>query len=57
MTVNDEDQNRGQGEMSGAVFSDPGTFCEEVEAYIAEKPFQSLLMALLAGVIVGKIIL
>jgi len=57
MTVNDEDQNRGQGEMGGAVFSDPGTFCEEVETYIAEKPFQSLLMALLAGIIVGKIVL
>ena len=56
MTVNDEGQNRGQAEM-GAVFSDPGTFCEEVEAYIAEKPFQSLLMALLAGIIVGKIVL
>jgi ElaB/YqjD/DUF883 family membrane-anchored ribosome-binding protein len=39
------------------MFSDPETFCEGVEAYIAEKPFQSLAMALLAGIIVGKIIL
>jgi len=57
MSIKDEDQNRGPGETGGAPFSDPETLCEEIEAYIAEKPFQSLAMALLAGIIVGKIIL
>ena len=56
MTMPDENENRGQS-GTGAAFSDPETFCEEVEAYITEKPFQSLAIALLAGVIVGKIIL
>jgi ElaB/YqjD/DUF883 family membrane-anchored ribosome-binding protein len=31
--------------------------CTEVEAYIAAKPFQSVLIALLAGIIVGRLIL
>lgn len=57
MSVHDEDQERAPSGKGGAVFSDPETFCEEVEAYISEKPFQSLAIALLAGIIVGKIIL
>ncbi|HEX3430891.1 MAG TPA: hypothetical protein VHT03_08390 [Rhizomicrobium sp.] len=57
MSAQAEDENRGQAGTGGAVFVDPETLCEEIEAYIAEKPFQSLAMALLAGIIVGKIIL
>jgi hypothetical protein len=57
MSVQDEDQDRGHGGTGGAAFSDPENFCEKIETYITEKPFQSLAMALLAGIIVGKIIL
>jgi len=56
MTAPDDNENRGET-GTGTAFSDPETFCEEIEAYIAEKPFRSLAIALLAGVIVGKIIL
>ena len=56
MSMQDEEQNRAVGKTDGA-FSDPETLCEEIETYIAEKPFQSLAMALLAGIIVGKVIL
>ena len=56
MTMPDENENRGHSEAP-AVFSDPETFCQEIETYITEKPFQSLAIALLAGIIVGKIIL
>jgi ElaB/YqjD/DUF883 family membrane-anchored ribosome-binding protein len=31
--------------------------CAEVEAYIAARPFQSVLIALLAGILVGRMIL
>lgn len=57
MTVRDEDEDRGERGTGGAVISRPENLCEEVEAYISEKPFQSLAIALLAGIIVGKIIL
>jgi ElaB/YqjD/DUF883 family membrane-anchored ribosome-binding protein len=57
MSEQDDDHNRGQGGAGGRASSDPENFCEEIEAYIAEKPFQSLALALLAGIIVGKIIL
>jgi hypothetical protein len=57
MSVHDEDHDGGQGGTGAPPFSDPETFCEEIETYIAEKPFQSLAIALLAGIIVGKIIL
>lgn len=56
MTMPDESENRARSE-TGAAFSDRDSLCEEVETYIAEKPFQSLAIALLAGIIVGKIIL
>jgi len=56
MTMPDENENRGEGETPAAG-SNPGSVCEEIEAYITEKPFQSLAIALLAGIIVGKIIL
>lgn len=56
MTMPHESENPARSE-TGAVFSDRETLCDEVEAYIAEKPFQSLAIALLAGIIVGKIIL
>lgn len=57
MSTHDENEKRGHGGSAGAPFADPETLCEEIEAYIAEKPFQSLFMALLAGIIFGKIIL
>lgn len=56
MPTPDENEDRRQSETSTA-FSDPETFCEEIEAYITQKPLQSLGIALLAGIIVGKIIL
>jgi len=56
MTLPHESENPARSE-TGGVFADHETLCEEVEAYIAEKPFQSLAIALLAGIIVGKIIL
>jgi len=57
MSMQDNSEHHGQGAPKEAVFSDPETLCEEIEAYIAEKPFQSLLIALLAGIVVGKVIL
>jgi hypothetical protein len=57
MSMQDNSEHHGLGGPKEATFSDPETLCEEIEAYIAEKPFQSLLMALLAGIVVGKIIL
>jgi len=57
MSIEDEDRNRPHGRTGGTPFADPETLCEEIEAYIAAKPFQSLAMALLAGIIFGKIIL
>jgi ElaB/YqjD/DUF883 family membrane-anchored ribosome-binding protein len=57
MSMQDNAADHDAPEHTEAAFSDPETFCAEVEAYIAEKPFQSLAIALLAGIIVGKIIL
>ena len=36
---------------------DRSDLCAEVEEYIRAKPFRALAMALLAGIVVGKIIL
>jgi ElaB/YqjD/DUF883 family membrane-anchored ribosome-binding protein len=57
MSTQDNAEHHGSSGPKEAAFSDPETLCEEIEAYIAEKPFQSLLVALLAGIVVGKIIL
>ena len=57
MSTHNDDQHREQDGTVIAALSDPGNLCEEIEDYIAEKPFQSLAIALLAGIIVGKIIL
>jgi ElaB/YqjD/DUF883 family membrane-anchored ribosome-binding protein len=58
MATSDEDKNR-QG--SGSAFADrlPNTedLCSEVESYIRAKPFRAILIALLAGILVGKIVL
>ena len=56
MTMPDENDNH-EASRTGAAFSDPETLCAEIEAYISEKPFQSIAIALLAGIVVGKIIL
>lgn len=56
MTIPDENESREPG-RTGAAFSDPETLCGEIEAYISEKPLQSLAIALLVGIAVGKIIL
>lgn len=56
MTMPDENASSGQGETP-VPFSNAENFCEEIEAYITEKPLQSLGIALLIGIIVGKIIL
>lgn len=56
MTMPNDNENH-EASGTGAVFSDPETVCAEIEAYISEKPFQSLAIALLVGVVVGKIIL
>lgn len=55
MTMPNENES-GRSAPSAAL-SDPETLCEEIESYITEKPFQSLALALLAGILVGKIIL
>jgi len=57
MSIQDEGEHRGESGTRERAFADPETLCEEIETYIAEKPFQSLAMALLAGIIVGKVIL
>ncbi|HLY07109.1 MAG TPA: hypothetical protein VKR31_15295 [Rhizomicrobium sp.] len=59
MTMPDENETHGESGTHAATHAafSPETFCEEVENYITEKPFQSLAIALLAGIIVGKIIL
>ena len=57
MSIQDDGEHHGIGGAKEAAFSDPETLCAEIEAYIAEKPFQSLLMAVLGGIVVGKIIL
>ena len=56
MTMPNDNENR-EPSRTGATFSDPETLCAEIEAYISEKPFQSLAIALLVGIVVGKIIL
>lgn len=57
MSMQNEEATRETGGRPERAFSDPETLCAEVEAYIAAKPFQSLAMALLAGIVVGRIIL
>lgn len=57
MSMQDDGEHRAESGTREPVFADPETLCEEIESYIAEKPFQSIAMALLAGIIVGKIIL
>jgi len=56
MTMPDENASSGQGEIP-VLSTNPENFCEEIEAYITEKPLQSLGIALLIGIIVGKVIL
>lgn len=36
---------------------DGENFCADIEAYIIAKPFKALAIALLAGILVGKLIL
>ena len=57
MSMQDNAADHDAAGHTEAGFPGPETLCAEVEAYIAEKPFRSLAMALLAGIIVGKIIL
>lgn len=57
MSMQDDGEHHGPVGATEPAFADPATLCEEIESYIAEKPFQSLLMALLAGIVVGKIVL
>jgi ElaB/YqjD/DUF883 family membrane-anchored ribosome-binding protein len=58
MTTSDEDENR-HGSRSAFADRLPSTedLCGEVESYIRAKPFRAVLIALLAGILVGKIIL
>ncbi|MGH6878223.1 MAG: hypothetical protein ACREHV_12750 [Rhizomicrobium sp.] len=45
-------------EVSGRTAKvDRGDLCAEIETYIAMKPFRALAIALLVGIMVGKIIL
>lgn len=57
MSMHDQETTHETAGRAERAFSNPESICAEVEAYISEKPLQSLLMALLAGIIVGKIIL
>jgi ElaB/YqjD/DUF883 family membrane-anchored ribosome-binding protein len=45
------------GSHTGDRLADSEDFCGEIETYIRAKPFKSVLVALLIGIIVGKVIL
>lgn len=58
MTMSDEDENRhGSGSRFADRLPDTEDLCSEVESYIRAKPFRAILIALMAGILVGKIIL
>jgi hypothetical protein len=54
MVMPDDHEN---GSHIGDRLADSEDFCGEIESYIRAKPFKSVLVALLIGIIVGKIIL
>jgi ElaB/YqjD/DUF883 family membrane-anchored ribosome-binding protein len=56
MVMPDEHENT-DGPHLGTRLADSEDFCGEIESYIRAKPFKSILVALLIGIIVGKIIL
>jgi hypothetical protein len=59
MSMSDDDALAGRSGAS-ADFDrefDREDLCGEVENYIRSRPFRALAMALLAGIVVGKIIL
>lgn len=51
----DEDAIRDS--ISRAANEDGEDLCAELQSYIAAKPFRAVLIALLAGIVVGKLIL
>jgi ElaB/YqjD/DUF883 family membrane-anchored ribosome-binding protein len=56
--MSDEDDNRHSSH--GTVrdrLPDAEDLCDEVESYIRAKPFKAMLIALMVGILVGKIIL
>ena len=57
MAMSDEDENR-QGSHSHAAerLPDSEDLCGDVESYIRAKPFKAIAIALIAGILVGKII-
>ena len=56
MVMPDEHENT-DGPHLGTRLADSEDFCGEIESYIRAKPFKSVLVAVLIGIIVGKIIL
>ncbi|HEX4158254.1 MAG TPA: hypothetical protein VHY79_07240 [Rhizomicrobium sp.] len=58
MAMSDEDENRpGSHGRAGGGLPDTEDLCGEVESYIRAKPFRAIAIALLAGILVGKILL
>lgn len=58
MAMPDEDENR-QGSHGPSADRLPNSedLCADVESYIRAKPFRAVAIALLAGILVGKILL
>lgn len=59
MSMSDDDAMAGRSGASSSFDHDleHEDLCSEVETYIRTKPFRALAMAVLAGIVVGKIIL
>ncbi len=58
MAMSDEDENIQTSRSSAADrLPDTEDLCGEVESYIRAKPFRAIAVALLVGIVVGKIIL
>lgn len=58
MVMPDDHENR-DGSASSILdrLPDSEDFCGEIESYIRAKPFRSIAIALLVGIVFGKIIL
>lgn len=53
----DDDQLAGKPGRDESAALTTENFCAEVEAYIKARPFRALAIALLSGIVVGKVIL
>jgi ElaB/YqjD/DUF883 family membrane-anchored ribosome-binding protein len=53
----DDDAIAGKTRENGTAVSGTENICAEIESYIIAKPFRALAIALLSGIVVGKLIL